>query len=146
MFLLKQLSKLPLSGSPPPREYGLVLALDEDGRITRNLHDPTGTHLWAIASAREHEGHLYLGTYSGDRIGRYRLNARSARDDAGRIRSSTHCGCHTTQPGAPVRQPGYRFSAPDASASVNWAMAQGNWRTVITSAASRSGLFGSIHR
>lgn len=73
VFLLKQLAKLPLSMVPAPKPYGLVLALDEDGRITRSLHDPTGKHLWAVTSAREHEGHLYLGTFEGDRIGRYRL-------------------------------------------------------------------------
>ena len=72
-FLKAQLAKLPKPMWPKPKPYGLVLALDEEGRITRSLHDPTGQHLKEITSAREYGGHLYLGSLHNDRIGRYVL-------------------------------------------------------------------------
>ncbi len=72
-YLKKQLSKLPRSMWPKPKPYGLVLALVEQGNITRSLHDPTGIHLMAVTSAREVGGFLYMGSLHNDRIGKYRL-------------------------------------------------------------------------
>jgi sugar lactone lactonase YvrE len=72
-FLKAQLSKLPKSIWPKPTPYGLVLALDEQGRVTRSLHDPTGVHLKEITSAKEYMGYLYLGSIDNDRIGKYKL-------------------------------------------------------------------------
>ncbi len=67
------MAKLPQFTWPKPKRYGLVLSLDEKGKITGSLHEPEGKHLWEITSAREHRGHLYLGSLRADRIGRYRL-------------------------------------------------------------------------
>jgi sugar lactone lactonase YvrE len=75
-FLKTQMFKLPKALWPKPQPYGLVLALDEAGKITRSLHDPTGNHLKIITSAREYGGFLYLGSLHNDRIGKYRLGAR----------------------------------------------------------------------
>ncbi|MDZ4165403.1 MAG: SMP-30/gluconolactonase/LRE family protein [Smithellaceae bacterium] len=72
-FLKAQMSKLPQIFWPEPKPYGLVLALDEQGKITQSLHDPTGKHLKEITSAREYGGYLYLGSLHNDRIGRYKL-------------------------------------------------------------------------
>lgn len=72
-FLKAQMSKLPKIFWPKPKPYGLVLALDEQGKITQSLHDPTGKHLKEITSAREYGGYLYLGSLHHDRIGRYKL-------------------------------------------------------------------------
>ncbi|TFH40103.1 MAG: SMP-30/gluconolactonase/LRE family protein [Chrysiogenales bacterium] len=72
-FLKKQMSKLPCFLWPKPAPCGLVLALDEGGSVRRSLHDPDGTHLKIITSAKEHRGHLYLGSLDNDRIGKYRL-------------------------------------------------------------------------
>ncbi len=72
-FLKKQMSKLPRFLWPKPAPYGLVLALDEGGSVRRSLHDPDGTHLKIITSAKEHRGHLYIGSLDCDRIGKYRL-------------------------------------------------------------------------
>ncbi|MFT5838554.1 MAG: sugar lactone lactonase YvrE [Flavobacteriales bacterium] len=72
-FLKAQMSKLPKVLWPKPTPYGLVLALNEAGDITQSLHDPKGKHLKAITSAREHNGYLYLGSLSHDRIGKYEL-------------------------------------------------------------------------
>ncbi|MEA2102340.1 MAG: SMP-30/gluconolactonase/LRE family protein [Thermodesulfobacteriota bacterium] len=72
-FLKAQISKLPRALWPEPKPYGLVLALDEQGNITKSLHDPTGKHLAEITSAKEYNGYLYLGSLHNDRIGKYRL-------------------------------------------------------------------------
>jgi sugar lactone lactonase YvrE len=72
-FFKGVLSKMPRKIWPKPVPYGLVLALDEKGRIIQSLHEPTGKHLKEITSAEEHEGFLYLGSLHNDRIGRYPL-------------------------------------------------------------------------
>ena len=71
---LKNLSaKLPASFKPKPIEYGLVLELDESGKIISSLHDPSGETLKEITSAEEHNGYLYIGSLHNDRIGRLKL-------------------------------------------------------------------------
>lgn len=72
-FLKAQLAKLPKIFWPKPKPYGLVLALDEHGKIIRSLHDYTGSHLKEITSVREYGGYLYLGSLNNDRIGKYKL-------------------------------------------------------------------------
>ncbi|MEK7729675.1 MAG: SMP-30/gluconolactonase/LRE family protein [candidate division KSB1 bacterium] len=72
-FAKKLLARLPKFFWPKPSYYGLALAVDEHGRITRSLHDPTGQHLREITSVREHEGHLYFGTLHDDHLGRIKL-------------------------------------------------------------------------
>ena len=72
-FLKAQLTKLPKIFWPKPKPYGLVVALDEHGKIIRSLHDDTGEHLKEITSAREYGGYLYLGSLNNDRIGKYKL-------------------------------------------------------------------------
>jgi sugar lactone lactonase YvrE len=72
-FLKAQLSKLPKPLWPKAKPYGFVLALDESGKITQSLHEPTGNHLKEITSAREYAGHLYLGSLHNDRIGKFKL-------------------------------------------------------------------------
>ncbi len=72
-FLKAQMSKLPKALWPKPKPYGLVLALDEGGKIIQSLHEPTGKHLKEITSAREYGGYLYLGSLHNDRIGKYKL-------------------------------------------------------------------------
>jgi sugar lactone lactonase YvrE len=72
-FLKAQMSKLPKAFWPKPKPYGFVLSLDENGKITQSLHEPTGQHLKEITSAREYGGYLYLGSLHNDRIGKYKL-------------------------------------------------------------------------
>jgi sugar lactone lactonase YvrE len=72
-FLKEQMSKLPKAFWPKAKPFGLVLALDETGKITQSLHEPTGKHLKEITSAREYGGYLYLGSLHNDRIGKYKL-------------------------------------------------------------------------
>jgi len=72
-FLKTQFAKLPKFFRLKPKPYGLVLALDEQGKIMQSLHEPTGKHLKEITSAREYDGYLYLGSLGNDRIGKYKL-------------------------------------------------------------------------
>ncbi|MDA8141736.1 MAG: SMP-30/gluconolactonase/LRE family protein [Desulfobacteraceae bacterium] len=72
-FVKRLLAKMPRSLWPKPEPYGFVLALDEQGRITRSLQEPSGKHLKEITSAKEYDGFLYLGSLHNDRIGKYPL-------------------------------------------------------------------------
>jgi sugar lactone lactonase YvrE len=72
-FIKSIISKLPKMFWPKPKPYGLVISLNEQGKITQSLHDPTGEHLREITSAKEHKGYLYLGSLHNDRIGKYKL-------------------------------------------------------------------------
>ena len=67
------LAKLPKMFWPKPAPYGLVVALDEQGRAVRSLHDPGGRHVSHITSVEEVDGRLYLGNLDLDWIGVYRL-------------------------------------------------------------------------
>ena len=69
--LKAQFAKLPKALWPKPKPYGLVLAINTAGKITRSLQDPTGEHLREITSARQFGDHLYLGSLHNDRIGKY---------------------------------------------------------------------------
>ncbi len=72
-WLKRVVAKLPPQLRPKAVHYGLVLALDETGRITASYHDRTGEHLREITSVEEHGGAIYLGTLGNDRIGRLAL-------------------------------------------------------------------------
>lgn len=71
---LKRLAgRLPRVLQPPPSAYGLVVALDGDGRVLSSLHDPSGEHFPFVTSVEEYDEALYLGSVEADAIGRYRF-------------------------------------------------------------------------
>ncbi len=71
---LKNISaKLPDWLKPKPIDYGFILGLDEEGNIVTSLHDPSGENLREITSVEEHNGYLYIGSLSNDRIGKFDL-------------------------------------------------------------------------
>jgi len=74
-WLKDLLAKLPDYFKPKPQEYGLVVAMDEDGSVITSLHDTKGSHLQEITSVNPHDGHLYFGSLHNDRIGRLALSA-----------------------------------------------------------------------
>lgn len=76
-WLKSLMAKLPRFTWPKPKPYGFVLALDEEGKITGSLQDPSGKHLYEVTSAQEYNGYLYLGSLHSDRIGKYRLEQSS---------------------------------------------------------------------
>ena len=69
-WLKRIVARLPPALRPKAVPYGLVLALDETGRITASFHDPDGEHLREITSVEQHGDAIYLGTLGNDRIGR----------------------------------------------------------------------------
>ncbi len=77
------LSKLPRFLWPKPAPYGLVLAVDEEGRIRRSLHDPGGERVLEVTSAEEAGGFLYLGNLSRGRIARLELRRPGRKVPAG---------------------------------------------------------------
>ncbi len=62
--------RLPRALWPKPERYGLVVAVNENGKLLRSLHDASGENLNMITSAVPYEGRLYFGSLSNDRIGR----------------------------------------------------------------------------
>ncbi|MEM8933362.1 MAG: SMP-30/gluconolactonase/LRE family protein [Acidobacteriota bacterium] len=67
------LAKLPKIAWPKPANYGLVIGLDETGRVVRTLQDPGGDIVPQVTSAEEVDGVLYLGNLDKDFIGRVAL-------------------------------------------------------------------------
>ncbi len=72
-WLKAQLAKLPRALWPKALDYGLVIALNEQGEIVRSLHDTSGSHLRMITSAKPVGDYLYLGSLDNDRIGKLRI-------------------------------------------------------------------------
>ncbi len=66
-------AKLPEFLRPKPAPYGLILELDENGKVLRSLQDADGNHYPFITSVQEHQGMLYLGSLFNDSIGRIPL-------------------------------------------------------------------------
>ncbi|HEX6201626.1 MAG TPA: SMP-30/gluconolactonase/LRE family protein [Thermoanaerobaculia bacterium] len=64
------LSTLPRSLWPRPADYGLVLGLDESGRVVHALHDPGGRVVNHVTSVEEVDGWLHLGSLDGDAVAR----------------------------------------------------------------------------
>jgi sugar lactone lactonase YvrE len=67
------MARLPRAVWPRPRPYGLVLTMDETGQIVSSRHDPAGAHLRTVTSVQEHDGFIYMGSLTNDRIGRLPL-------------------------------------------------------------------------
>ena len=68
-----QLAKLPRALWPKALPYGFAIALNEQGEITRSLHDTSGTHLRMITSVKPVGDYLYFGSLDNDRIGRLKI-------------------------------------------------------------------------
>lgn len=62
--------RLPRAFWPKPDRYGLAVAMDEEGRLLKSLHEPSGEHLRMITTVMPYRGHLYFGSLENDRIGR----------------------------------------------------------------------------
>ena len=58
----------------PNINTGCVLKFSERGEVLETLWDLGGQNHPMITSMREHQGYLYLGGISNNRIGRYKLN------------------------------------------------------------------------
>jgi sugar lactone lactonase YvrE len=70
-WLKNQLAKLLLLGlQPPSGGAGIVLAVDEAGRILESFHDPEGRQVSQVTTAEPYGGNLFLGSITGDWIAR----------------------------------------------------------------------------
>ena len=70
---MRTLLGLPRRLWPGPARYGCVVALNSQGHILESYQDPTGSQVFHVTSAEEHDGALYLGTLQAPRIARLPL-------------------------------------------------------------------------
>jgi sugar lactone lactonase YvrE len=68
--LAKLLPLLLSAGAAPGATPGVVLALDESGRVLRSFQDPEASVVSSVTAAEYHEGALYLTSIAGDWIAR----------------------------------------------------------------------------
>ncbi|XP_015921893.1 adipocyte plasma membrane-associated protein [Parasteatoda tepidariorum] len=52
--------------------HGIVIEFDENGKMLRSLHSPDGK-INALSEVKEHEGYLYLGSFTNHYLGRLKL-------------------------------------------------------------------------
>jgi len=74
-FLRKIVWRLPSFLQPNIKRYAFVLALDPNGRVVRNLQDPSAQSFTQIANVVEHKGKLYFGSIGESAIGRMAVPA-----------------------------------------------------------------------
>jgi len=72
-FLRKVVMRLPNFLQPDIKRYAFVLGLDPNGRVVRNLQDPSPQCFAQIANVVEHKGTLYFGSIGERAIGRMPL-------------------------------------------------------------------------
>ncbi|HVS82319.1 MAG TPA: SMP-30/gluconolactonase/LRE family protein [Pyrinomonadaceae bacterium] len=74
-FLRKVVMRLPNFLQPNIKRYAFVLGLDANGRVVRNLQDPSPQCFAQIANVVEHKGVLYFGSIGESAVGRMPLPA-----------------------------------------------------------------------
>jgi sugar lactone lactonase YvrE len=72
-FLKKVVWRLPNFLQPNIKRYAFVVALDANGKVVRNLQDPSPQCFAQIANVVEHKGMLYFGSIGESAIGRMPL-------------------------------------------------------------------------
>ncbi len=72
-FLRKVVWRLPSFLQPNIKRYAFALALDTNGKVVRNLQDPSPGCFAQIANVVEHKGTLYFGSIGESAIGRMPL-------------------------------------------------------------------------
>jgi sugar lactone lactonase YvrE len=72
-FLKKVVWRLPNFLQPNIKRYGFALGLDLNGKVVRNLQDPSPQCFTQIANVVEHKGSLYFGSIGERAIGRMAL-------------------------------------------------------------------------
>lgn len=67
-------AKLPKSVQPAPARFAHVAALDPDGKVLESLQHDAPDSYSPIASALEHDGWLYLGSFAREGVARLKLD------------------------------------------------------------------------
>jgi len=80
-FWRKVVMRLPNFLQPNIKRYAFVLALDRNGRVVRNLQDPSPQSFTQIANVVEHKGNLYFGSIGESAIGRMPLTVERGSED-----------------------------------------------------------------
>ncbi len=75
-FLKKVVWRLPNFLQPNIKRYAFALGLDLNGKVVRNLQDPSPNCFAQIANVVEHKGMLYFGSIGESAIGRMPLSSK----------------------------------------------------------------------
>jgi len=73
-FVRKVLTRIPGVSNIEVKPYSMVIGLDADGRVIRNLQDPEAGYP-TITSVKEINGYLYFGSIKATALGRLQLPA-----------------------------------------------------------------------
>lgn len=73
-FWRRVIARLPAALMPGPAHMAFIVGLDLEGRVVEQYRATQAGAYAPITSVREHDGHLYLGSLSGDAIGRVALS------------------------------------------------------------------------
>lgn len=68
--LRRAITRLPYTWLPEPAPIGFVIRVDGQGQVTANLQDPGEGAFSAVSAVADRDGTLYLGTETGDAVGR----------------------------------------------------------------------------
>ena len=74
-FLKKIVLRLPNFLQPNIKRYAFALGLDLNGKVIKNLQDPSATCFTQIANVVEHKGKLYFGSIGERAIGQMTLSS-----------------------------------------------------------------------
>jgi sugar lactone lactonase YvrE len=72
-MLRKVISRLPKAVQPAPERHGFVVAVDDSGKPVESLQHRAPNSYSPIATAVEHDGWLYLGSFIREGVARVRL-------------------------------------------------------------------------
>ena len=72
-FLRKVIQRLPEFMRPNVAPYGMVIAIDGQGRVLSNLQDPSGA-VYTTTGAHESAEFLYVSSLTSDFVARYKLS------------------------------------------------------------------------
>ncbi len=72
-FVRSLIAKLPKAVQPKPARHAFVAAVDLEGRAVESLQDNTADSYSPVASALEHDGFLYLGSFAREGVARVKL-------------------------------------------------------------------------
>ncbi len=84
-FLRKVVWRLPTFLQPNIKRYAFALGLDLNGRVVRNLQDPSPQCFAQIANVVEHKGTLYFGSIGESAIGRMKMTASNRTGETARL-------------------------------------------------------------
>ncbi len=72
-FWRKVIARLPDALQPAPERHAFVLGVDPQGKVTHNFQYRSADSYSPVASAVEHEGHLYMGSFFQVGVGQFKL-------------------------------------------------------------------------